>query len=102
LHNYRCQNITSYFIVFVRSLCRVFKKALYNDIPNVTLWRVAKTFTFEVIQTIHRSRCWTVDSLDSFKCKCFYNAGHTVTAVKLFLKHAALLVEVTLNRNYLR
>jgi hypothetical protein len=43
-----------------------------------------------------------MDSLYAFKCKRFRNIRRNVTVVKLFLKHPALTVEVTLNRNYPR
>jgi hypothetical protein len=32
----------------------MFQKKLYNGIPNVTVWRVTKTFTLKGVQTIHR------------------------------------------------
>jgi hypothetical protein len=32
-------------------------------------------------------RCWTMDSLYTFKCKHFRNTRHTVTFVKTFLRH---------------
>jgi hypothetical protein len=43
-----------------------------------------------------------MDSLYAFKCKRSRNTRHTVTIVKLFLKHPVIPVEVTLNRNYPR
>jgi hypothetical protein len=49
--------------------------------------------------------CWTMDNLYTFKCKRFRNARRTniwSKIVKLFLKHPALPVEVTLNHDYLR
>jgi hypothetical protein len=39
----------------------VFQKELYNGIQNVT--RVTNTFTLKSVQTIHRSRCWTIERL---------------------------------------
>jgi hypothetical protein len=44
------------------------------------------------------SRCWMMDSLCAFKCKCFRNSPHRNIwniIVKFFLKHPALQVEVT-------
>jgi hypothetical protein len=58
--------------------CRAFKKELYNAIPNVT------------------------NSLYVFKCKRFRNSNIWSTIVKPFLKHLALPVKFTLDRNYPR
>jgi hypothetical protein len=84
---------------------RVFQKERYNGIANVTVASVAKTFTLKVEQTIHRLKCRTMNGLYAFKCKRFRNTRHSNiwnTIVTLFLKHPALPVEGTLNRNYSR
>jgi hypothetical protein len=59
-------------------LCRVFQKEPYNDIPNVIVWRVLRK---HLHLSAHKpsSRCWRMDSLYFFKCKCFPNIHHTVT-----------------------
>jgi hypothetical protein len=48
----------------------------------------------------------TINSLYAFKYKHFHNTFHTVTfwntIAKLFFKHPAVLVEVTLNPSYPR
>jgi hypothetical protein len=56
---------------------------------------VTKPVTLKGVQTIHR--------LYAFKCKGFQNTPHSNiwnSIAKLFLKHSALPVEVTLNHNY--
>jgi hypothetical protein len=40
---------------------------------------VTKTFTLRSEETIHRSKCWRVDSLYAFKSKPFRNTSHGVT-----------------------
>jgi hypothetical protein len=62
--------------VFFRQEYRVFKKKLYNGIPNVTVWQVL----------------WENLHLKMYKV--------AIVQVKLFLKHPTLQVEVTLNHNY--
>jgi hypothetical protein len=45
----------------------------FSEIQDVT-----KMFTLKGVQTIHRSRYWTMDSLYVFGCKRFRNTHHTV------------------------
>jgi hypothetical protein len=70
------------------------------------VFSVTKTFTLKGVRSIQRSRCWTMGSLYTFKCTRFRNTSYTVTfgipLYYLFLKHPAITVEVTLNRNYPR
>jgi hypothetical protein len=68
---------------------RMFQKGLYNDIPNVTLWRVSRKYLYSKIykqkdkqtykQTTNRSRCLRMDRLYSFKYKYFRDTRHRVT-----------------------
>jgi hypothetical protein len=71
--SYRCTIINLEFCPV--SICRVFQKELYNDIPNVAVWRALR-------------KRWIV-------CKPHSNIYNTI--VKLFLKHPALPVKAILN-----
>jgi hypothetical protein len=50
-------------------LCKLFKKELYNGIPNITVWRLLrrrlylKAYKLSIVQGVE---CWTVDSLYAF------------------------------------
>jgi hypothetical protein len=59
---------------------QVFKKELYNDIPNVAVLRVLrkrlhlKAYKLFIVQGTRLSLSWF-----AFKCKRFLNTRHTVT-----------------------
>jgi hypothetical protein len=80
-------------IYILRYIYRAFQKELYNGISNVSVWRVLR-------------KCLHLKAYKLFKRKPLRNACQQSnkwnTTEKLFLKHPALPVEVTLNRNYAR
>jgi hypothetical protein len=87
--------------VNVKNNITMFQKGLSSGNPNVTVWRVLwkwlhlKAYKLSIVQGVER---WIVCT--SFKCKRFRTIWYTI--VNLFLKHPALPLEVTLNRNYPR
>jgi hypothetical protein len=83
--------VRSYF-TSLSSNYRVFQKKLYNGIPNVSVASGTITFTLKGVQKIHRSRCYTTDSLYAFKRKHSPHSNIRNAIVKLLLKHPALLV----------
>jgi hypothetical protein len=78
----------------VKGLYRVFQKELYSGIPNVTVWRVLR-------KRLHLEP-WIICTPLSVNVLHSPHSNIWNTIAKLFLKHPALPVEVTLNRNYLR
>jgi hypothetical protein len=51
------------------------KRALHWHSKCYCVASITKTFAFKGIQTIHISRCWTMDSLYAFKYKHFHNSA---------------------------
>jgi hypothetical protein len=78
---------------------RAFQKELYNGISNVTVWRVLrkrlhlKAYKLS-IQGVERWIIYMYLSTNVFVTLVTQNI-----IVRLFLKHPALPVQVTLNRN---
>jgi hypothetical protein len=73
-----CQRVEPSFLD-CRILQTVSKRALQWYSQFYCVSSVTKTFTLKGVQTIHRSKCWTLDSFYTFKCKCLRNSGHTAT-----------------------
>jgi hypothetical protein len=62
---------------WLRALQGVSKRALQWYSKCFCMVSVTKTFTLKGGQTTHWSRCWTMVSLYSLKCKRFRNTRHT-------------------------
>jgi hypothetical protein len=65
---------------------RMFKKELYNGVPNITVWKLL------------RKRLY----LGTYKLSIVQHSNIWNSIVKRFLKHPALPTEATMNRSYSR